>query len=42
MGVKDVKCFESYLTGTKQLVNASRAESELLNVTCGVPPWKAF
>jgi len=30
------------LTGAKQLVNASRVESELLHITRGVPPWKHF
>ena len=37
MGVRDVKWFESYLTGRKQLVNVNGTESELLNITCGVP-----
>lgn len=37
MGVKNVKWFESYLTGRKQLVNVNGTESELLNITCGVP-----
>ena len=36
-GVKDVKWFESYLTGRKQLVNADGTESQLINITCGVP-----
>lgn len=37
MGIKDVKWFESYLTGRKQLVNVNGTESELQNITCGVP-----
>lgn len=37
MGVQEVKWFESYLTGRKQLVNVNGTESELLNITCGVP-----
>jgi hypothetical protein len=36
-GVKDVKWFESYLTGRKQLVNLYGTECQLLNITCGVP-----
>lgn len=37
MGINDTKWFESYLTGRKQLVNVNGVESELLNITCGVP-----
>jgi hypothetical protein len=36
-GVKEVKWFESYLTGRKQLVNLYGTESQLLNITYGVP-----
>ena len=37
MGINDTKWFKSYLTERKQLVNVNGVESELLNITCGVP-----
>lgn len=37
MGVTNVKWFMSYLTGRKQLVSVNGTESELLDITCGVP-----
>ncbi len=37
MGVKDTKWFQSYLTTWKQLVNVNGVDSEMLNITCGVP-----
>ena len=37
MGVKNIKWFESYLTGRKQLVNVNGTESTFPNITCGVP-----
>jgi hypothetical protein len=37
MGVASVEWFYSYLTGRRQMVNVNGAESEYLNITCGVP-----
>ena len=37
MGVSNVKWFQSYLTGRKQLVNVNGTESNLEDITCGVP-----
>ena len=37
MGVKNVKSFQSYLTGRKQLVNMNGSESDYLDIKCGVP-----
>ena len=37
MGVSNIKWFQSYLTGRKQLVNVNGAESSLADITCGVP-----
>ena len=37
MGVCDIKWFRSYLTERKQLVNVNGVNSELLNISCGVP-----
>ena len=37
MGVKNVKWFQSYLTGRKQLVNMNGSESDYLDIKCGVP-----
>ena len=37
MGVSNTKWFESYLTGRKQLVNVNGTESNLADITCGVP-----
>ena len=37
MGVPNVKWFQSYLTGRKQLVNVNGTESNLEDITCGVP-----
>lgn len=36
LGMKDLKRF-AYIPGRKQLVNVNGVESELLNITCGVP-----
>ena len=37
IGVTDTKWFHSYLTNRTQLVNVNRINSDLANVTCGVP-----
>ena len=37
LGVKNVKWFQSYLTGRKQLVNINGRESDYLDIKCGVP-----
>ena len=37
MGVPNIKWFQSYLTGRKQLVNVNGTESNLADIRCGVP-----
>ena len=37
MGVRNVKWFQSYLTGRKQLANMNGSESDYLDIKCGVP-----
>ena len=37
MGVSNIKWFQSYLTGRKQLVNVNGTESNLADISCGVP-----
>ena len=42
MGVGSTKWFESYLSNGSQLVNVGKINSDIANVTCGVPQGSSF